>query len=225
MQPIGRLAALIKDWQYFVSRDGVKSALPTVGLEIARLPYRHRRFLIVARSLTEPLPDVKPKIELEIRPFELADLDFVRRIDRPSEARACALRLERGHIGLLAVHQDQMVGYAWACTEVHPSLERVRLNLAHGDVLCVDAYTAPAFRGKGVQTALALARCRMFRDQGFLRAIAYIESRNHPSLAVWRKIGGQVAGQIDFERIGPWRRVQYNLDHSLDEPGSGTRST
>jgi GNAT superfamily N-acetyltransferase len=222
VHPFRRLAELIEDWKYLIRRDG-KSALPAVGLEIARLPYRHRRFLIVARSLTEPLPDLTPKIELEIRLFELADLDFVRQIDRPSEARACARRLERGHTGFLASHQGQVVGYAWACTEVNPSLERVQLSLAHGDVLCVDAYTTPAFRGKGVQTALALARCRVFRDRGFLRAIAYIESRNHPSLAVWRKIGGQAAGQIDFQRIGPWRRVRYNLDHAIDEPGSNTK--
>ena len=208
MQRIIRLAALTRDWQYFIRRDGVKSALPAIGLEIARLPYRHLSFLIVARSLSEPLPDLCPRIPLEIRLLGCSDLKLVRQIHRPSEARACARRLERGHTGLLAFYQGQVAGYAWACTEVHPSLERVQLTLAPDDVLCVDAYTAPAFRGKGVQTALALARCRLFRDQGYQRAIAYIERRNAPSLAVWRKLGGQEIGEIEFRRIGPWRLVR-----------------
>ena len=208
LQPFDRLSELIEDWSYLIRRDGARSAVPAVGLEMARLPYRHLRFLIVARLLTEALPDLQPKLPLEIRPFEQADLEFVRQIDRPSEARACARRLERGHTGLLALHQGRMIGYAWACTEVNPLLERVQLTLAAGDVLCVDAFTAPAFRGKGVQTALALARFRLFGDLGYRRAIAYIEQRNTPSLAVWRKVGGQEIGEIEFRRIGPWRHVR-----------------
>jgi GNAT superfamily N-acetyltransferase len=207
MRPFDRLSELIEDWIYLIRRDGVKSALPAVGLEITRVPYRHLSFRIIACSLTAPLPDLQPKLPLEIRPFEQTDLEFVRQIDRPSEARACARRLERGHTGLLALHQGRMIGYAWACTEVSPSLERVQLTLAPGDVLCVDACTAPAFRGKGVQTALALARCRLFGDLGYQRALAYIEQRNAPSLAAWRKLGGQEIGEIEFQRIGPWRRV------------------
>jgi GNAT superfamily N-acetyltransferase len=208
MRPLDRLSELMEDWSYLIRRGGARSAWPAMGVEIARLPYRHLRFLIVACSLTAPLPDLQPKIPLAIRPFEQADLQCVRQIDRPSEARACARRLEWGHTGLLAQYQGQMIGYAWACTEVNPSLERVQLTLAPDEVLCVDAYTAPAFRGKGVQTALTLARCRLFGDRGYRRALAYIERRNGPSLAVWRKLGGQAIGEIEFRRIGPWRLVR-----------------
>ena len=207
MRPIDRLSELIEDWRHLIRRDGVKSSLPVVGLEIARLPYRHLSFLIVACSLATPLPDMTPKLSLEIRQLRWPDLGLVRRIHRPSEARACALRLDRGHTGLLALHQGEVVGYAWACTEVNPMLERVQLSLAHGDVLCVDAYTTPAFRSKGVQTALTLARCRLFGNLGYQRAVAYIERRNCPSLSVWRKIGAQEVGDIEFRRIGPWRRM------------------
>ncbi len=209
MQPLSRLFELVTDWQYLIRRDGLKSALPAVGLELARLPYRHLKFLIVARSLTEPWPELQPGIDLEIRPFEEGYLAAVQQIDRPSEARACARRLKRGHTGLVAVCGDQIVGYAWACTEVNPFLERIQLDLAPDEVLCVDAFTAESFRGKGVQTALALGRCRLFKDLGYHRAIAYIEQRNLASLAVWRKIGGRTIGEIEFERFGPWRRLRY----------------
>ena len=91
-------------------------------------------------------------------------------------------------------------------------------------MLCADVYTNPAFRGQGVQTALTLARFRLFRDLGYHRAISYIEVCNAPSLAVWqRKLGSVTIGQIDFLRVGLWRRVRYNLDHAVDEPGSNTR--
>jgi GNAT superfamily N-acetyltransferase len=210
MQWSNRLAELVKDWGYVVRRDGWRSTLPIIWQEIAGLPYRHSQFIIVARSLKEPLPDLKPKLELEIRPFEPGDMKLVRYIDRPSEARACARRLEHGHKGLIALYKGQPAGYAWGCTEIDPTLERVELKLEPGDVLCVDAYTAPAFRGKGIQTTLSLARFRLFRDLGYRRAIAYIERHNDPSLAVWRKVGSQEVSRIDFVRIGPWRRTRYS---------------
>jgi L-amino acid N-acyltransferase YncA len=202
-----RLAELVEDWQYLIRRDGWKSASPIVCEEITRLLYRHLTFAILGCNLTALPPDLQLEVALEIRPFEQADLESVRQIHRPSEARACAQRLARGHRGLSALSQGRLVGYAWGCAEIDPILERVHLKLDYGDVLCVDAYTAPSFRGLGIHTALSLARFRLFRDLGYQRAIAYIERYNFPSLAVWQKAGGHEMGHIDFVRIGPWRRV------------------
>jgi GNAT superfamily N-acetyltransferase len=211
MNPISRLAELLEDWKYLVQRNGFFSTVPAIGKEIVRLPYRKLRFVIVERSLSLPLPDLQAKIVLEIRPFEQVDLERVREIYRPSEAKLCARRLARGHKGLIALHQGQPVGYAWGCTEVDPQLERVHLKLDAGDVLCADVYTHPSFREKGIQTSLTMARFRMFRDLGYLRAITYIEIRNTPSLAVWqKKLGSRTIGHVDFIRFGFWYRVYYH---------------
>jgi len=204
----GRLAELIEDWVYLIRRDGWRSAWPEVIQAIVTLPYRRMKFVIVARSLLEPLPNLQPAIALEIREFEPADVDLVQQIDRPSEARACAHRLTRDHRGLVALHNGQPAGYAWGCTET--ILERVHLKLDPGDILCTDAYTALAFRSRGIQTVLTLARFRLFRDLGYRRAVTYIEQHNDPSLTVWRKVGSQVVGHVDFVRIGPWRWLRYD---------------
>ena len=209
---LGRLAELTEDWVYLIQRDGWRSALPEVSRAIVTLPYRHIEFIVLACSLLEPLPDLQFGIALEIRKFGLADLNLARQINRPSEARAFARRLDRGHVGFLALHEGQPAGYAWACTEIDPTLERLNLKLDPGDVFCTDAYTASAYRGRGVQAALTLARLRLFRDLGHCRALVTIEVRNHPSLAVWRKVGAQAIGRMTFFRIGPWRRVRYTVE-------------
>jgi GNAT superfamily N-acetyltransferase len=204
-----RLKELAEDWAFFLHRDGWKLGISTVVRQIAQLPYRHISYVVVGRSLLDPFPDFTPKIALEIRSFGLQDLNLVRIIDRPSESRACAQRLARGHTGLLALYQGQPVGYCWGCTDVVPTLERVQLNLAEGDFLCVDDYTNPAFRRKGIHTAMKLARYRLFREKGFRREVGYIESRNVASLASFRKVGSQVIGHIEYYRIGPWRWSKY----------------
>lgn len=212
MNPIGRLSEYTEDWKYFCERDGLKSSLLLIASDIVELPYRHLRFVLVARSLLDPFPDWQPKIQLLIRPFEQDDLDLVRQINRPSEARLCALRLTKGHQGLVGFSDRRLAGYAWGSTDMHTRLERVHPKLCPGDVLFTDSYTAPAFRGQGIQTALTLARFHLFRELGYYRAISYIEVRNSPSLAVWqRKFNCQTIGTIDFTRIGPWYRVRITV--------------
>jgi GNAT superfamily N-acetyltransferase len=210
MQFIHRLSELTEDWIYFSRRDGLKSALPVILSDLRNLPYRHLHFIIVAHSLLVPFPDLQPNIGVSLRIFEQGDLDLVRKIDRPSEARLCAQRLKQGHKGLFAFYQYQPAGYAWGSTDTDTRLERVHPHLDPGDVLFTDSYTYPEYRGKGIQTALTLARFRLFQELGYHRAVSTIEVSNQASLAVWlRKMNGQSIGSINFLRLGPWYRIQY----------------
>jgi len=211
LKTIGRFAELVGDWKFYIKRDGLWSSLPEIGLDLVRLPYRHLRFVILERSLLEPLPKLSPKISVEIRPVEHADLAQIRNIDRPSEGKLCEHRLENGHRGLVALYEEQIIGYAWGCAEINPQLERVPIKLEPGDVLCTDVFVQPKFRGQGIQTVLSLERFQLFRDLGFQRAVCYIETTNAPSLSVWqRKLGARIIGSINFVRIGAWYRVRCN---------------
>jgi ribosomal protein S18 acetylase RimI-like enzyme len=204
-----RLVELFGDWRFFFQRDGWRSATSVAIRELRGLPYRHMQLLVLARPLWTPLPEYDPKMELSIRRFELADVPSVNQINRPSEAGLCALRLSRGQRGFSAFHGDQLAGYAWADDRLDPTLERVQFPLLPGDGVCLDFYTAPAFREQGVQTALTSALLRDLRELGYDRALAYIEKGNLPSLAVWqRKFEGDTIGMIDFVRVGPWRRTK-----------------
>lgn len=209
MDPITHFLDLTEDWRYYIRRDGVIRTLPFLGGEIARLSFNHLSYLLVMRSLEEPLPDVQPSIASEIRPFTPADLAIVSAMTRPSEAKLFARRLAKGHVGLLALHAGRPIGYAWGTAKLDLEVEKIPLHLEPGDVLCSDMYTMPEYRGKGVQTALTLARLQLFRTLGYRRAICYIAVGNSPSLHVWqRKIGCSTVGQIDFLRVGCWSRVR-----------------
>lgn len=210
MGNLDRLLELAEDWKYFSQSAGLRTAVQHFLLDIARLPYRHLKFVVLACSLDAPAPVWQLPKQLLIRSFEKADLDLVRIIDRPSEARLSAKRLSQGDSGFVAFWDAKPAGYSWGSPDLSTQLERVHPKLLPGDVLFTDAFTAPALRGKGIQTALTLARLNLFRELGYRRAISYIESQNSPSLAVWqRKFTSQVVGRIDFLRIGAWYKVQY----------------
>lgn len=204
---VGRMAELVEDWRFVLLSRGWKFGLTWFAKQLILLPYRSMPYVIMSRSLAEPLPDHTPKIALAIRPFVSGDLTLVRSENLPSEARLFARRLEMGHTGLVACHGAQVAGYSWACTDT--TLERLELRLEAGDVLFTDSFTIPAFRGQGVQTALSVVRMRQFRERGYTRAVMYIEEQNQPSLAVWRRLGAQVTARVRFRRLGFWRSTLY----------------
>jgi len=224
MHAFSRLAELFEDWKYLFRQDGAMSALSAVALDVARLPYKQLRLLILMRSLAKPLPDIKSKIHLEIFRFETPHLELVRAIDRPSHANLCERHLAHEHHGLIALYKGLAAGYAWGYRPVDTELERVHLQLEPGIILCDDAYTAPALRGRGVQTALTLARFQIFRDLGYSQSVCYIDVQNRPSLAVWqRKFDAQTAGEINFLRVGAWYRVRCNWSPiSMEQRSLGT---
>lgn len=218
MRFIKKISDLIEDWKFLINRDGFVCTIPIIWQDIIRIPYRHLKFFVFERPLDQVLPDLHPRITLEIRPINQLDLKLIEQMDRPSEARHSQLHLKSGHKGLIAFHQGQPVGYGWGCADVNPEIEKVPIQLEKGDVLCTDVFTNPVFRGQGVQTALSLARFRMFQELGFTRAICYIGIQNAPSLAVWeRKLGGKKIEVLDFVRIGPWYKVQFiKLDPGVE---------
>ena len=210
MESISRLSELIEDWKFFAEREGMRSSLPLILSDIAMLPYRHLHFLVLAHPLQDPIAEWKPKIELIIRLFSQTDLNLVRHIDRPSEARLCARRLELGHVGLVAFYEGRLAGYTWGTMDLSTKIERVHPRLEAGDFLCTDSFTFPAYRGCGVQTALTLSRFQKFGEMGYSRAVCCIDVRNKPSLAVWqRKVNSSVIGTIDFMRIGSMYNIRY----------------
>ncbi len=209
MNPFGRLAEYLEDWKYLFKRDGMRLAFREMSTDIARLPFRHLQFKILEYSLSDPLPEIAPKIDLVIRPFKFNDLEKVKYLNRPSEAKQCERHLHNGHKGLVATYQGEVAGYAWGGPDMKPKLEKIPIQLKPGDVLCTDVFTAPPFRRKGIQTALSLARFRLFKELGFQKAVCYIEARNTPSLIVWqKKLGAKITGKIDFLRIFSWYRIR-----------------
>jgi GNAT superfamily N-acetyltransferase len=174
---------------------------------LCRLPYRRIHYLQLSRLLSDPLPTIRPGIPLEVRPFEQSDLQAVSNEYLPSEAKLCEKRMERGHFGFVACHNGRFLGCAWACTDC--SLERVVLPFDAGDILFNDAFTVPAYRGRGVQTSLLVARLHFSRESGYRRAVAYAEISNLPSIKAWLKVGGSVTGHIRLTRVFNWRRSSF----------------
>ena len=200
-----RIAELIEDWIHSYRLNGQLLRPSELVRELARLCYQHIDYIVLQRSLLSPFPEIPARIPIDIRDFTYSDIEAVRLMDRPSEAKLCAKRLDFGQMGLVALHNGQPIGYVWACGKIEPAIERVQLNLKPLEILCTDAFTAPAFRGKRVQPALTLALYEKAREQGYENTVAIVASWNTPSLAVLTKLGAERIAALGYYRIGVWR--------------------
>ena len=201
------------DWRHVLHRDGWSSFLKKVRQDARKLPRRKVEYIIMEVPLEHPFPNPPCLSFVEVRPFTSADLEFVRKEFLPSEAAMCARRLAAGHEGLIAVLDGEIAGCCWLCRD--DSLERADLPIGTDEVLFTDAFTAPRFRGQGVNTSLALASLRRARQLHLRRLIGYIRTDNTASQAVWLgKLNGRVFAKLEFKRVWTGRRTRITNVHS-----------
>jgi GNAT superfamily N-acetyltransferase len=209
------------DWGFLARRAGWRPLIFKVRDVVRTLPRRRLRYIVMGVALDSPFPVSAGLENIEVRPFIPSDLHFVRREHLPSEAAMCARRLAAGQEGLTAVLDGEPAGYAWLCR--NDALERVDLPMTSDEVMFTDAFTAPRFRGRGVNTSLALASLRWARELRYSRLIGYIEAGNGASLNVWLgKMGGRVFQRLEFERVWARRRTRRIEIRTAGPPGGKT---
>jgi len=168
------------------------------------VPYERIEFMAFALSLQEPLPTVQPRIPVTMRLATEADLPRLRRITLPSEYRRFARRLAHGRLCFLAFLEtdpEELVSYCWATTEIAPDIDELILDLPSGNAYVDEAYTVPAYRRHGIQTAVHLFRLQYLQTLGCKRVILIVDVKNRASLALVRKLGYRKVGQALFLRV------------------------
>jgi len=155
--------------------------------------------------------------DFDIRPFEWADIPQITAIYRHevlhntatfdteplSESQMAAKfgpMLEMGHPLYVAVHEDDLLGYAYASV--------YRPRLAYRFTCENTVYCAPEAQKMGVGTALMETIIDRSRAFGFKQMIAVITSESAGSIRLHEKLGFRVVG--NYEAVG------FKFDRWLD---------
>lgn len=105
-------------------------------------------------------------------------------------AALVARRIARGNVLLLGTDQDRVVSMLWLgfCDQDVSEVGAV-LKPRPGEFVTFHAYTLPAYRGRGLSTALNRLACAYAASQGAVRQLAWRRSSNRPALRVAEKLG------------------------------------
>jgi GNAT superfamily N-acetyltransferase len=139
--------------------------------------------VLLERSLLDDLPAVKPDLEVTLRLAYPADLEEISRlyasdpwlyiVEGPpgpgSHEQALDLyldRLRRGELCFLAMSGDTIAHVNWVCFSWGDALPDHPIWLRKGEVFTTDAFTLPAFRGKGLHAFVLRAMLERARARG-----------------------------------------------------------
>lgn len=167
----------------------------------------YRRLLLLERSLMGAPPQLACGLALGIELLAPGDADDYLRF-RPGAARERVLdRLRSGQVCFVARHEGSVVSACWATTEAAWSdyLACV-IPVEAGEVFMFDAFTHPAYRGRGIAPALCAQQLNHYCQAGLGRATRAVLPENAPALRAHAKAGFRPYAMIGMLRVGPWRR-------------------
>ncbi len=167
----------------------------------------YRRLLLLERSLSEPLPEVRSSLPLEIEwlgPNDQAEFSAMVSDQYNTQIEA---RMNKGDRCLAARTHGKLAAVMWACTtSLRISYLEMDTPLLPGEVYLCGAFTDPAFRGHAIAPTLSVEMLRRFRETGFHRAIRATWPENSPALRAHAKAGFVPCAMVGRLKLGWWRR-------------------
>lgn len=173
--------------------------------------------ILLERSLLAPLPEAKPRVDVQVRLATIDDLDTICTLYSndpflflgdlapdgsvpPSVKAQYRDRLDRGEQCFLAYCDGQIAHINWTCFTCGDTLAGRRIWLQAHEVYTTDAVTPEPFRGKNIHAFVLRAMLEHARSLG--RTLAY-------TLAGGKRIDGHKGlSRLGWQEIG---RVHYWL--------------
>lgn len=171
---------------------------------ILRPPLIRIDSLACVRELDTPFPDVPLPKGVTIRPATPNDFPRVAAAMANPEFRGSALTVENmarryqdGGVCLIAESGDAIAYLSWIrFSDASLSREGIEVSLRPGEAYIDSIFAMPAYRGRGLATAVATARIKYLRQRGIKTAYGWVAPHNTPMVMVLTRAGYRVVGRV-----------------------------
>jgi GNAT superfamily N-acetyltransferase len=200
------LAAAAVDLWCLARGKGVRDALRTVAHGISSTVSAPGEMHVLVKQLDAftPLGSV-PRLQLdEIDQASLSELARLNRARCATRADArLAANLAHGWHGFVAHENGRPVGWYWwldATAELHPHLDRLGIELGHGDVYGFDFFLGEADRGEGRALEFLHHVEAALQRRGFTHLWGYVDGGNTPARWTYSVRGYQLVRTVHLRR-------------------------
>lgn len=167
-----------------------RTFLKQIGMQAARFGLWRLKLMYGERDVTEPIPEVRAGIGVEVRLATKDDLDSVdAAIASPEDLRLFRLSRESGAICFVAWVEGRPAGYSWLNLDALTLSCRVLRRLPPGYGYQCDSVVFPEFRGRKLFQKLSAAIYVYLREQGRRYACNLVARDNAASIEARRKLG------------------------------------
>jgi GNAT superfamily N-acetyltransferase len=190
--------------------------------------------ILLAKDLSADIPPRTARVPIEIRRLAKRDVAWIAaemaRADardrnmiglaNSSEANLVAHfseRLGRGDSGFIALCDGILAHINWTCLDWGEALPGMPIVLEPGEVYTTDAFTLPAWRGKGIHEAVLSEMLRSAARAGNRRAFTLVDLENARSRRGVLRTGWQTYGVAFYIKLrGSERILLFRLHGRLD---------
>jgi hypothetical protein len=159
------------------------------------------------RSLSDPLTEVIPKIQVKFRQATKNDIDKFKGIIDENILNDFQRRFKKNRICFLALDGEKVTAYSWISLGEYDTIRendikfQKETKIKEKDVYLFDIYVVPEYRNNRLQTALDYIRLKYAHDLGYTRAVTTIASTNTYSLKSAQSSGFRLSRTLTYFRI------------------------
>jgi GNAT superfamily N-acetyltransferase len=149
-----------------------------------------RDTIVFERSLADPVQQVIPRINVNIRMATINDLDKLKRLVDQDKYVRFQERFEHGKVCFVVLVEDIIVAFSWiSFHNEYLSENQIEVQLKDKEAYFFDTYVDPAYRNKGLQAAMIPPRIEFLRSQGYEKIIGLVDDDNIYSLRALTSAG------------------------------------
>ncbi len=182
-------------------QEGLRVAARYMLLPLIDLHYA----VVLRRSLQVPFPPPKFPTGVTARLATVDDLQLFKNMIPPIRLRRFERKLNAGELCLVALHEGEGVGLGWGSFANSITVNHTPLKLGPKDLYLWGAYVTPAFRRRGLMTAMANMQLRIYQEQGWEYTYQITDWYNRPALNLARRMGCVPVANILTLRLVEWR--------------------
>jgi RimJ/RimL family protein N-acetyltransferase len=160
-------------------------------------------WLMFKKDLQQPLTPFQPKVPMAIELAEPSQMDELGTLFHPDDleeaaeaAEAYRARFDVGAVCFVARVDGRIVAVDWLRVGAAVGIAEVPMVLQDDEVYGSDAYTAEAWRGRGIHPALNHAMLKYAQHRGYRIAYTTALADNASSLATLRRLGWTLSGTL-----------------------------
>ena len=179
--------------------------------------------LILRKDLEVPLVPYHARVPVEIVVASEHEVEAAARLRDP-DGRLTAIyrsRWRRGHKCFVAKNGSAVIASNWLIfrAEIDPVVFTV---VGDGEVICADAFTAPAWRGKAIHTAVLCRMLEWARGAGYRVAYTNVGADNRRSWVSHRRLGWEIALVVIRIRVRWMKKEWVWLSNTSSHPMRGS---